>query len=478
MGARAQSEGECEAAAAVYELGAHATIERAHAAGSRALDNAMPNLARPSGARMRAGELDELRAWADRANAPAQRDTSDAALTYAQLCVEGAHGLPRDLPRARAYYERAAAAGEGGASIALGLLELGRAEGADLPAAVAALARGIEKAWNPVEKAMGWSALGQLSLEGRELPRSDAVALRCFREAAASGYLEAFYNLAVMHYAGRGTQRDVAVAAALLGEAAGSGHLPSMQLLGAMTRRGDGVRRDCARAAQLLRPVALRHELVDGAAIAAVAAGVRGSRRRGRAPGRAQARGKAARARDGTVRARCDGGGRLARGHVRGRATLAGRSGGQLEAEGYDEAVWQLLTMRARAELGPRNLAALEGECARAVLRPMQPWAAASSNGMRYAALWAVTAFARWGRWALLWAALSAASSFVSAHLRPSVARDAMARLDRADLASAAAAAAAGSGGLLSREGAPRVFEAVDGALREAGWLVRQRRLT
>lgn len=294
MGLRASAEGECEAAAAVFEMGARSTIERARTAGgSRALDNAMPNLARPTAARMRAGEVAELKAWADKVGKPPLRETNDAALTYAQLCVEGAHGLPRNLTLAHGYYERAAAAGEGGAHIALGLIQLatsaaaaearrdgaaaGSAAGSDedaaaLRAAIEHLSIGIERAWGSVEKAMGWAALGQLALEGREgvVPRSDAVALRCYREAAATGYLEGFFNLAAMHYAGRGVARDLDVASALLSEAASSGHLPSMHVLGAMARRGEGMPRDCERAAQLLRPVALRHEMVYGAEQAAV----------------------------------------------------------------------------------------------------------------------------------------------------------------------------------------------------------------
>lgn len=292
MGLRASAEGECDAAAAIFEMGARSTIEHARAVGgSHALDGAMPNLARPSAARMRAGEAAELKAWADKAGKPPARETTDAALTYAQLCVEGARGLPRNLSVAQSYYERAAAAGEGGAHIALGLLqlhagaaaggaagggtgggELGAAEVAAVRRAVEHLSTGIERSYSPIEKAMGWAALGQLALEGRPgaVPRSDAVALRCYREAAATGYLEGFFNLAAMHYSGRGVARDVGVAVALLAEAAGSGHLPSMQLLGAIIRRGEGVPRDCERAALLLRPVALRHEMVHGAEQAAV----------------------------------------------------------------------------------------------------------------------------------------------------------------------------------------------------------------
>jgi hypothetical protein len=271
-GLRLHDAGECEGAAAAFERGAAAAVARARAAGSTQLDNSMPNLGRASGARMRAGEIAELRAWADKAGRPPNRETSEAALTYAQLCVEGAHGLPRNLTTARRYYEAAAGAGEGGAHVALGLLELMRGEAADGRAAVAALARGIERAWNPVDKAQGWSALAQLALDGRELGASDGVALRCYREAAATGYLEGFFNLGALHYAGRGTKRDVGVAAALFAEAASSGHLPSMHALGALAARGEGVARDCGRAAALLQPVVFKHEFVERQGAAAVRA--------------------------------------------------------------------------------------------------------------------------------------------------------------------------------------------------------------
>lgn len=89
---------------------------------------------------------------------------------------------------------------------------------------------------------------------------------------------------------------------------------------------------------------------------------------------------------------------------------------------------------------------------------------------LRYAALWATAAFARWGRWVLLWAALAAANEFVGSYVRPAAARDALLRARREELVAGAASAGAG---VLTREAAPAVFETLDRALREAGWAVR-----
>jgi hypothetical protein len=186
----------------------------------------------------------------------------------------------------------------------------------------------------------------------------------------------------------------------------------------------------------------------------------------------------------------------------------AARAYAQLEASGYEEARWQLLTMRARGELGARGLRALEGEIGRQLLRPTQPWAQAATPTvrarpsarptrarprrpahrcvrarpaarprprrppqLRYAALWAVAAFARWGKWVLLWATLSCANSIFATHLRPSLAREAVLRAGKAELAAGGEESA---GGAVSRAATPRVFAAIEGALREAGWRVRE----
>lgn len=456
LGTEAEGAGRCEEAAELLEAAAGQTIGDALSRGSTALDNAMPNLfTSPASVRMRAGEVNELKAWAERKAMFPTRDTVDAQLTIAQIYFEGLHNVPRDVAAARHFYSKAAASGEGGAMVALGLMELhGIAKGnADLTAAVANLTAGIEKAWNPVDKAMAWNALGHLSLEGIELPQSDAAAIRCFREAAASGYLEGFYNLAVMHYVGRGTRKDARVAAALLAESAASGHQPSSFLLGAMVRRGEGTpSADCRKAIRLLRPVALRHPYIHGNALASqkdareykfaqaalraellahtgdvaltrragevrahllprpakevlaldvacaapqafaqLSRGTRDPHRRDALRGIAI--GHLARAGEaGSVEARF----RLAR-LLRERAAAAWTTAedrdelaqrvvalyDQLRREGYDEARWQLVSMRSRGELVPRDTAAAVQEALDMLLRPRLPWFASTHSQAR-----------------------------------------------------------------------------------------------
>lgn len=79
---------------------------------------------------------------------------------------------------------------------------------------------------------------------GQGVPRSEAMAVKWYRKAAAQGYAKAQYNLGVSCDFGQGTPKDHAAAVAWYRKAAEQGHAKAQYNLGVSYKYGQGVALD------------------------------------------------------------------------------------------------------------------------------------------------------------------------------------------------------------------------------------------
>lgn len=119
--------------------------------------------------------------------------TPAAAFTLGRMYDRGL-GVAQDGPRARAWYEKAAAAGHRDAQVALGLmLYRGRAVAKDLPAARRWLTRAAEAG-----RATAQALLGQMWVNGEGGPRDIATGRGWLQRAASQGHPGAKKALATL----------------------------------------------------------------------------------------------------------------------------------------------------------------------------------------------------------------------------------------------------------------------------------------
>lgn len=86
--------------------------------------------------------------------------------------------------------------------------------------------------------------LGQMTENGRGVPRNEPEAARLYQLSAAQGNQWSQYRLGTLYRDGRGVPQDLAEAVRLLNQAAGQGNGWAIQALGEMARDGNGVPQD------------------------------------------------------------------------------------------------------------------------------------------------------------------------------------------------------------------------------------------
>ncbi|GEM_PF-1845022 len=86
--------------------------------------------------------------------------------------------------------------------------------------------------------------VGEMYEQGKDIPRSDSLALRWYKKAAEKGLTEAQYKVALMYRNGKGTPRSSFQAARWFQAAAEQGNPKAQVKLGQMYQAGKGVQRN------------------------------------------------------------------------------------------------------------------------------------------------------------------------------------------------------------------------------------------
>lgn len=148
--------------------------------------------------------------------------------------------VPRSLDVAVGWLEKAAAPGDAGAMVALGVLHQSRRKD------FAKAAKWFHKAAQKGDSA-AMLALSGLYANGLGVPKDEAQAFGWAEKAAQVGNEMVAFTLAEMHYHGRGTRQDYVEAAHWYRKAADKGLPLAMNMLGRQFRDGRGVAKDSAR---------------------------------------------------------------------------------------------------------------------------------------------------------------------------------------------------------------------------------------
>lgn len=154
------------------------------------------------------------------------------------------HSVPRDIVKAVALFQRAAAGGSAEAQNNMATkYALGDGVAQDTAEALrlyrSAAAKGdLSALYN----------LGVIYTEGKVVPKDGAEAARWYRQAAERGSAQAQNNLAALHVEGLGVPKDDAEAAKWYRKAAEQGFATAQVNLGALYSRGGGVPKDLVEA--------------------------------------------------------------------------------------------------------------------------------------------------------------------------------------------------------------------------------------
>ena len=194
------------------------------------------------------------------------------AMTFLGFMSYEGHGAPRDLSRARTWFESAAAKGNASAMSNLGYLHsverdyenavswLSRAVAAGDTAAMfnlgtmyfrgEGIGRDYGKAYELFQQGAvngdgaAMNAIAVMYANGLGVARDDEVAVEWHRKAVAAGDVSAMFNLGHLYYEGEILPRDYGEARRLFLRAAGLKNASAMNSLGRMYREGHGVKRD------------------------------------------------------------------------------------------------------------------------------------------------------------------------------------------------------------------------------------------
>jgi TPR repeat protein len=188
-------------------------------------------------------------------DAARRRASAEAALARSRVAAQAERdfqsgfaacyglGVPRDYAKARALYERSAAAGNGSAMDGLAWLYR-NAWGVARDYAMA-------RDWSEKSAALGTAAgmytLGVLHEFAEGVPRDYATAREWYEKAAAYGNSGGMFRLGWLYQNGLGVVRDYARSRAWYEKAAGAGNGDAMINLAWLYRKGLGVTRDYAR---------------------------------------------------------------------------------------------------------------------------------------------------------------------------------------------------------------------------------------
>ena len=193
---------------------------------------------------------DDVRA-AQNFHAAAQAGNAEAQMRLGALYLEGGPDLPPDYESARLWSLRAAAQGNGGALLTLGILyRKGLGVQADKELAL--------DYFRKAEKAGQFKAPRYIGLYYQD-QGDDAKAVACFRQAALAGDITSQYYLGQAYEKGKGVAADFAKARTWYATAAARGDLiasDGMVGLAGLAEKGAGEPRDPVKALRLYRQAA------------------------------------------------------------------------------------------------------------------------------------------------------------------------------------------------------------------------------
>jgi len=170
-------------------------------------------------------------------------ERGDADEQYKQgLRFKNGNGVRRDLPKALAWFRKAAEQGHAHAR-----RELGRYHGNTVQLIREAAEQG---------EADSQCALAQCYLDGCGIRKNPQNAILYYRKAAEQGNAEAFYGLGICHEEGSGVENDPNEAVKWYRKAADMGHANAQVKLGQCYGNGVGVEKDPAAAVKWYRKAA------------------------------------------------------------------------------------------------------------------------------------------------------------------------------------------------------------------------------
>jgi len=182
-----------------------------------------------------------------------------AMVSLGQCHLYGVRGLEKDPVKAATYFRAAADKGDPSAQSHLAQLHI---QGLGVP-------QSNETAYELLEAAskkghpLAQNALGYLYLHGGVGDSGEAdykQALKYFKLASQSGYVDAHFNLGVMYFAGLGVDKKYSTAMQYFVMASQGGHTKALYNLAEMHALGLGTMRSCALAVKLHKTVAERGE--------------------------------------------------------------------------------------------------------------------------------------------------------------------------------------------------------------------------
>ncbi len=161
-------------------------------------------------------------------------------------------GSDADMPKAVAWFQKAAQGGYVPAQVNLAVLYI---NGWGVPQNLGAAVQWLHRAAD-AHSAAAYFNLGELYFKGQGVHQDYGEALRLFRLGAESGNTYAQTNLAYLYDRGLGVPRDLAAAAGWYRKAANAGNAMAESNLADMYERGEGVPRDPAMAFHLYQQAA------------------------------------------------------------------------------------------------------------------------------------------------------------------------------------------------------------------------------
>lgn len=167
---------------------------------------------------------------------------ADAQFFLGFLYQSGA-GTERSVEKAKAAYEKAAAAGSPGAKNNLGLIKL--AEGEDPKKSIGLVEEAANAGYSPAQVSMGQLFLDGLPAAGLEKDLDQARVW--FERASETGDDDASLTLGIMYEKGAGTAVNHDKAVTLFTKAADAGNTDAMMRLGAKLAAGQGIKTDAAK---------------------------------------------------------------------------------------------------------------------------------------------------------------------------------------------------------------------------------------
>ena len=209
---------------------------------------------------LNAKDFQQAGSWGARALKDGLQERADAGRHSAQyelgqLYLAGV-GVARDLPKAREWYEQAAANGSYDAKRALGFIYLsGTGTTADLAKAKKYFEEAASGNLAPAQQFLGI----MYSSDRDDMRKDDTKAVEWFRKAADQGNPPSQVELGVRYEKGQGVPQSFAKAAEYYQQAADRGFWGGIDHLARLYEQGNGVPKDHRKAAELYEKLVARN---------------------------------------------------------------------------------------------------------------------------------------------------------------------------------------------------------------------------